>query len=132
MPPRKKAAPADTDSQAIQDPPTTRTVRSSSRLASQAIAVATNSNSATNGTTSSKPASKARTKAAPKPKPGSKTTKPTSKVGSKRGKADTSGDEDDAPASKRPKTTTVDEGEEDEDVTDLDNDKKMVMSTSCQ
>ena len=131
MPPRKKAAPADTDPNVTQDPPTTRTVRSSARIASQAIPVAASSDTA-DGATSSKPASKARNKAPPKPKPASKTTKPASKVRSKRAKADADDDEDVAPASKKPKISVVDE-EEEEDGMDVDtkDDKKMVTPTMC-
>lgn len=130
MPPRKKAAPVDTDPHATQDPPTTRTVRSSARLTSQAIAAAANSNSTIDGATSSKPASKSKTKAAPKPKPASKTTKQPSKVGSKRTKAD-AGDDEDTPPSKKPKTRAIDEEEEDDMDLDTKDDKKMVTSTSC-
>jgi len=119
MPPRKKAAPTDISSNATPDPLTTRTVRSSARLASQAIAVTANPDLTTDRTTSSKPASKARTKAAPK------TTKPASNTRSKRTKADAGDEEDDGPVSKKPKTTTVQE-EEEEDAMDADtrNDKK--------
>lgn len=130
MPPRKKAAPTDISSNATSDPPTTRTVRSSARLASQAIAVAANLDLTTDGTTSSKPASRARSKAA------SKTTKPASNSRSKRTKADADDEEDDAPASKKPKTTTVQE-EEEEDAMDADtrneknDNKKMVITVLC-
>ena len=133
MPPRKKAAPTDISSNVTPDPPTTRTVRSSARLASQAIAVAANPDLTTDGTTSSKPASRARSKAA---KATSKTTKPASNSRSKRTKADADDEEDDAPASKKPKTTTVQE-EEEEDAMDADtkneknDNKKMVISALC-
>jgi len=131
MPPRKKAAPADTDSHAIQDPLTARTVRSSARLSSQVLVGAANSNPTTDRASSSRPASKAKTKATPKPKSASKTAKLPSKVGSKRTKADTDDDEDGAPASKKPKTTTIDEEEEDAIDLDTKDDKKMVASMSC-
>jgi len=144
MPPRKKATPAGIDSNATPGSQNTRTVRSSARLASQAVAVAANSDLATDGATSSKPAPKAKTKAAPKPKPASKTTKPASKARSKRTKADVDDDENDAPASKKPKTATVDEEEEDDMAVDTQDDKKddnkadnkddrkMVAFTLCQ
>jgi hypothetical protein len=132
MPPRKKAAPADANSNTTPDLPTTRAVRSSIRLASQAVPVATTPDSMTDGATSSKPASKAKTKTAPKPKPASKATKPASKARSKRTKADADDDEDSAPASKKPRTATVDE-EEEEEAMDLDkkDDRKMVTATLC-
>ncbi|KAF9652042.1 PARP-domain-containing protein [Thelephora ganbajun] len=126
MPPRKKAAPAVTDSNATPDPPTTKAVRSSARLASQATAVV-NSDSTTDRATSSKSSSKTKTKATPKPKPASKAVNPASKARSKRTKADASDNEDDAPASKKPKIATVDE-EDEEGAMDVDTqgDRKMV------
>jgi len=111
MPPRKKAAPTDTDANVTPNPSTTRMVRSSTRLASQATRVVAKSGSKTDGATSSKP-----------------TSKPASKARSKRTKADTVDDEDDTPASKKPKTAVVDE-EEIMDVNAQDDkkaDKKMV------
>lgn len=137
MPPRKKAAPADADSTATRDPLVTRTVRSSTRLASQVAAVKANSDSTTDETTFSKPASKVKTKAAPIPKPVSKTTKPASKAKSKRTKADAGADEDhDAPTPKKPKTAAIEE-EEEEEVMDADtkddkkDNKKMVTLPLC-
>ena len=151
MPPRKKATPAGTDPNATPDPQTTRTVRSSARLASQRTVVAANLDLTTDGATSSKPALKAKTKAAPKPKPASKTAKSASKTRSKRTKADVDDNKDDAPASKKPKTATVDEEEEEEEEEEENDmaidtqdekkddkkaskkdDKKMVTFTLCQ
>lgn len=125
MPPRKKAAPADISSNVTPDPPTTRTLRSSARLATQAAAVVAKSGPTTNGATSSKPASKAKNSATSKPKPASKTTKPASKARSKRTKADTSDDEDHGVrTSKKPKTATVDEEEEETMNVDAQDDNK--------
>lgn len=128
MPPRKKAVPAD--------PPTTRTVRSSARLASQAIAVAANSDTTTTGDAFN-PSSNATIQAPPKPKPAS--SRGNSKSGSKRTKADTDGNESDLPAPKKLKSVTVDEKDEDamdmvvtDDKRDSNKDKrKMVTSKSC-
>lgn len=124
MAPRKKAAPANTDADAIPDPPTMRAVRSSTRLASQGTAAA-KSDSTTDRTTSTKPASKAKTKV--------KTTKPASNTRPKRIKADASDGDEGAPASKKPKTTSVQEKEEEEDMDvdtqgDKKEDKKMVCN----
>ena len=128
MPPRKKAAPVNIESNATPDPSTTRTVRSSARLASQAIAVAANSDPTADRTTSSEPASKA------------KTTKSASSAKPKRTKAEAGGNEDDTPASKKQKIATAQE-EEEGDAMDVDSqdgkkgdkkdDKKMVISVLC-
>jgi len=133
MPPKKKATPANTNSNATSDPPTTRTVRSSARVASQAIVMAANSDSTADGATSSKPASKTKARAATNSKPPSKTTRPASKTRSKRTKADADDEEDETPVSKKPKTATVDEDEEEDDMdVDTEDDRKMVTLPLCQ
>lgn len=131
MPPRKKAGTADAD------PQTTRTVRSSARIASQAIPVAANSDPTINAVTSSKPPSKAKAKAPPKSKPASKVAQPTNKARSKRSKVDID-DGDDGPVPKKSKTAPVDEEEDTMEVDTQDNekddkkdDRKMVTFPLC-
>jgi hypothetical protein len=137
MPPRKKAAPTDTNPNA--DFPGTGAVRSSARLASQVKAVAVNPDLTTNRAVA-KPPSHLKVKATlAKSKPASKSTQSTSKPRSKRTKAGTDDNEDDAPVSKKLKTTTIDEEEEDamnmdirvdnDNKDDKKDDKKMVTPT---
>lgn len=124
MPPRKKAAYGGTDSSITQDPLTTGAVRSSARIASQAVAAAVNPDPTTDGPTSPKPLSQPKHKAPPKRKPTSGATQSTSKLRSKRTKPDTDDNEDDTPASKKQRITTVDEEEEEAMDADTQDHKK--------
>ena len=96
----------------VRGPPTTGTVRSIARLASQGMGVAANSNPPTDGVTSPKPASKAKTNAAQNPNPAAKTPKPSGIVGSRHTGAGAGGDGDGAPTSKKPVGADTGDGED--------------------